>query len=86
MMSGNVDSETLPITFDYQATEKTPAILVARVSVEGGDFSDGEQHYLPVLRNTELVTRTKTFTQVTAGHKVIDMASMVPSTAQGKVS
>lgn len=86
MMSGNVDSETLPITFDYQATEKTPAILVARVSVEGGDFSDGEQHYLPVLRNTELVTRTKTFTQVTAGHEVIDMASMVPSTAQGKVS
>ena len=86
LMAGNVDSEILPVTFDYQATEKTPAILVARVSVEGGDFSDGEQHYLPVLRNTELVTRTKTFTQVTAGHKVIDMASMVPSTAQGKVS
>ena len=60
------------------------SLLIARFSVEDDGFSDGEQHYLPVLQNKEYVTNTLPFTQNGAGEKVVDINKLFPknSTAQ----
>lgn len=46
--------------FSYEATDES-ALLVCRAMGEGGGFSDGEEHYLPVLTTDEVVTRTLPF-------------------------
>jgi len=48
-------------------------LFVCRIYAEGGGFSDGEQHYLPVLPNKEMVTNTLPFTQHGAGTLTIPM-------------
>ena len=57
-------------------------LLICQVSAQGEGFSDGEQHYLPVLPNTEHVTVTLPFTQNEAGQKHIDLTAIIP--ADGK--
>ena len=60
------------------------ALLVARFTVEGDGFSDGEQHYLPVLQNLEYVTNTCPFTQHEAGVKTIDVGRLFPKNSSGQ--
>lgn len=55
-------NQTSNATFDYEV-EGEPRLLVCRIMAKGDGFSDGEQHYLPVLPSMELVTRTLPFTQ-----------------------
>ena len=54
------------------------SLLIVRFLVEGGGFSDGEQHYLSVLPNKEYVTNTYPFTQNEAGVKTIDISKLFP--------
>lgn len=72
------------VSFDFN-TEKlsgiTPqqqSLLICRMIAEGNDYQDGEQHYLPVLSNKELVTNTIPFTQTQAGVKSIDITKLFP--------
>ena len=69
------DSST-SVTFPLQAL--TEQLLVCRVTASGQGFSDGEQHYLPVLSATERVTVTVPFTQNGPGTKTIDLTEMFP--------
>ncbi len=55
------------------------SLLVCKVTATGEGFSDGEQHYLPVLANSEYVTKTIPYTQHLPGVKTIDMAGLFPS-------
>ena len=64
--------ETISAVFDFQARDTHP-LLVCRITVEGATFSDGEQHYLPVLPDHELVTNTLAFTQNRPGTLNIDL-------------
>ncbi len=54
------------------------SLLVCRVSAIGDTFSDGEQHYLPVLPNRERVTITVPFTQTQPGTKTINLEALFP--------
>ena len=54
------------------------SLLVCKVVAVGDGFSDGEQHYLPVLSDRELVTRTIPFTQHEPGTKTIDLTQLFP--------
>ena len=54
------------------------SLLIVRFLVEGGGFSDGEQHYLSVLPNKEYVTNTYPFTQNEVGVKTIDISKLFP--------
>ena len=61
-------------------------LLVCRVTASGRGFSDGEQHYLPVLPDKELVTNSQAFTLNEAGKLDIDLTiQALPSmaTAEG---
>ena len=54
------EGETGVVQFNYQVTEAYD-VLTCRVVAEAGEFSDGEQHYLPVLTNKQWLTETLPF-------------------------
>ena len=71
-------NSTFASSFLWVCTEQTPSLLVAKVMVSGEGFSDGEQHYLPVLPNRERVTVTVPFTQNEPGTREIDLQALLP--------
>ena len=82
-----VESEkTFSVTFNYQPKEDY-SLLICKVVAIGEGFSDGEQHYLPILPNREYVTKTVPFTQHEAGVKTIDLTKLLPAgTTQQKLT
>ena len=58
--------------------------LICQVMAMGEGFSDGEQHYLPVLPSTERVTVTVPFTQIEPGKKTIDLAALLPTDSKNQ--
>ncbi len=55
-----------------------PALMVCRVTASGKGYSDGEQHYLPVLPNTEWVTNTMPLTFHGPTTQQIDLSQLFP--------
>lgn len=70
--------ETAGVAFSY-TPEGTRSLLICRIIVSGKGFSDGEQHYLPVLPDRERVTVTVPFTQNGPGVKTIDISKLIPA-------
>ena len=60
------------VTFDVQPDGKI-SVYVCRVTVSGKGYSDGEQHYLPVMPDHEMVIRTYPFTQHEPGRMAIKL-------------
>ena len=75
---------TVPVvmTFHFLPDADTPSLLVAKVTISGQGFSDGEQHYLPVLPSRERVTVTVPFSQNGPGTKTIDLSVLFPQGGQ----
>ncbi len=76
--------KTVVVTYDVDARQlgrqsKSQTLFVARIVAEGRGFSDGEQHYLPLLPSRELITTTLPFSQEGAGTKTIDLAKLFPT-------
>ena len=71
----------LAVTFAYDAKDESRSLLVLKMMVSGEDFSDGEQHYLPILPNKERVTVTVPFTQIEPGTKTINLSDLRPQTS-----
>lgn len=80
----NADSNSTAIaTFNVNPSDMAidgndQTLLIARITAEGNGFSDGEQHYLPILPDCEQVTNTYPFTQVEKGTKAIDTRTVIP--------
>ena len=56
--------ETVAANFDFDMSKiKNDGLLICRIVASGHGYSDGEQHYMPVLPSRELVTNTIAFTQ-----------------------
>ena len=68
-------SAAVDFGFDMNSV-KHNGILICRVTASGKGFSDGEQHYIPVLPNKELVTNTLAFSQDRTGTKKINIDSL----------
>lgn len=58
---------------------KDVSLLVCRITASGKNFSDGEQHYLPILPSKEMVINTLPITQHNAGVMDIDLTKMLPA-------
>lgn len=71
-------STTFDMVPDQQEHE---TLLICRWTISGEGFSDGEQHYLPILPDQERVTVTLPFTQKGPETKTINLQSLVPHTA-----
>lgn len=69
---------TAVVTFSY-TPDGANSLLVCRITAAGKTFSDGEQHYLPVLPDAEQVTVTVPFTQNEPGVKSVDISKMFPA-------
>ena len=74
---------TANVDFCFDAQSDTP-LLVCRITAEGKGFSDGEQHYLPVLPSRESVINTVPFTFTGSGEKTVAMADLFPNGVEGK--
>lgn len=53
-------------------------VLICKVTASGNGYSDGEQHYLPVLPDKQLITNTLPFTQNEPGTKTVDLKKLFP--------
>lgn len=72
----NIDAESsIGITFEAPQTI-TDTLLVFRIAVQADGASDGEQHYIPVIPSTELVTTSVAFTMHSAGKMTKDISSL----------
>lgn len=58
--------ETKVFTFAYD-TQQAEGVMVCRATAQGSGFSDGEEHYLPILTNDVEVTRTLPFSLTQRG-------------------
>ncbi len=76
--------ETTAVTFTLTPITQhpTPDMLIAKMSISGNGFSDGEQHYLPVLPASERVTIALPITQHKPGTEAIDLTKLVPADAK----
>ncbi len=71
-------SVSAAVTFVVSDLPSNTSLLICKVTAKGDGFSDGEQHYLPILSNKEYVTKTVPVTQHEAGTKTIDLAKLFP--------
>ena len=78
---GAQSAQGLDFNFD---TSKWPSLVIIRCVASGKGFSDGEQHYVPVLSDSEWVTNSTTFTLNKPQTKAINTASLFASDAQKK--
>ena len=62
------------VSFDVQGLKE--GVYINKVVAAGNGYSDGEQHYLPVLGNSELVIRTLPITLTEKGEKYFDLTPL----------
>ena len=72
-------SKTAVATFHFSPLASHPSLLICRVMATGNGFSDGEQHYLPILPDREMVTKTIAYTQHEPGVKTVDLTKLLPA-------
>ena len=71
--------ETAAAEFAFDMSKvDNDGLLVCRVTASGRGFSDGEQHYLPVLPDKEMVTNTIAFSQNEPGTLKLDLEKLFP--------
>jgi len=74
-------NESKPVLFSFMP-KQYPDVVIVRMMVEGNDYSDGEQHYLPVLPDKELVTTTKAFSLQDKGQYTVDLTKLFPEASK----
>ena len=62
------------VAFDVQGLKE--GVYINKVVAAGNGYSDGEQHYLPVLSNRELVTNTLPITLHQKGEQSFDLSRL----------
>lgn len=70
-------AKTASVSFTIDPTAiETSDLVVCRITAKAGNHSDGEQHYLPIMPEKELVTNTKAITQHSPGTVDIDLSKL----------
>ena len=71
----SIDAEgSATISFDVQGLKE--GVYINKVVAAGNGYSDGEQHYLPVLSNRELVVNTLPITLHQQGEQSFDLSKL----------
>ena len=71
----SIDAEgSATISFDVQGLKE--GVYINKVVAAGNGYSDGEQHYLPVLSNSELVVNTLPITLHQKGEQSFDLSKL----------
>lgn len=70
-----IDAEgSATVSFDVQGLKE--GVYINKVVAAGNGYSDGEQHYLPVLGNRELVVNTLPITLHQQGEQIFDLSRL----------
>jgi len=72
-------AQTFPFTL---AVTDGVSVYTVRVTAEGAGFSDGEEHYLPVLPDRVSVTRTLPFSMTERGTRTLRLDTLWTDTGQ----
>lgn len=72
---------TTAVNFDLDMARISQSLsgnpmLICRVTATGQGYEDGEQHYLPLMPDREMVTNTQSFTLNGPGVKTIDLKKL----------
>ena len=78
LKAGGTSSVAFPVNAN-DAGLSGNTMLICQMTVSGKGFSDGEQHYLPILPASERVTVTQSITQHQPGTVSVDLASLIPA-------
>lgn len=71
----SIDAEgSATISFDVQGLKE--GVYIHKVVAAGNGYSDGEQHYLPILSNRELVVNTLPITLHQKGEQSFDLSKL----------
>lgn len=71
----SIDAEgSATISFDVQGLKE--GVYINKVVAAGNGYSDGEQHYLPILSNRELVVNTLPITLHQKGEQSFDLSKL----------
>lgn len=72
------EGKTSSVAFSVppSSLEEHEGLVIARIIAQGDGFSDGEQHYLPILSNRQYVTATLPFTQNVPGVLQLDLSPL----------
>ena len=74
---------TTPVTFSLNSkfSNLNLSLLICQMAVSANGYTDGEQHYLPILPSTERVTVSVPITQHQPGEAKVDLAALIPADA-----
>jgi len=79
--------KTATVAYRLSLSNVSSSLLICKVTAQGDGFSDGEQHYLPVLPDRDYVTKTVPYTQHEPGVKTISLSKLFPQgTTQQKLT
>lgn len=65
------------VSFRLPAT-LSASLYIVRITADGRNFSDGEQHYMPILTSQEYITTTQPITLIHAADTVISLQRLFP--------
>ena len=79
--------KTATVNYQLSIVNCQFSLFICKIMATGDGFSDGEQHYLPVLPDREYVTKTVPYTQHEAGVKTVNLTALFPQgTTQQKLT
>jgi hypothetical protein len=81
LVAGGTTSATFDISLHSPLSTLHSQLLICQMAVSANGYTDGEQHYLPILPSTERVTVAVPITQHQPGEAKVDLAALIPSDA-----
>ena len=72
---------TTSVSFDYDADDNSGDIVVCRIFAEGKGYSDGEQHYVSILSDKEMIINTGVLTNFEMGSLDVNTKGLFRSNA-----
>ncbi len=76
---------TTPVVYNISLTLRSlslpKGLLICQMAVSANGYTDGEQHYLPILPSKERVTVAVPITQHQPGEAKVDLSALIPSDA-----
>lgn len=72
------NGETGVVTFPVDAAKMPEGAYICRITAQGAEHTDGEQRYITVLSDEEMITATAAYTFINPTDTVLSFSDMIP--------
>lgn len=76
------NGETGVVTFPVDAAKMPEGTYICRITAQGAEHTDGEQRYIAVLSDEEIITATAAYTFINPADTVLSFSDMIPETVR----